>query len=87
MIILKSPEEIDRIRRAGRITASAIEVLMEKVRPGISTADLDAIAEKSIRGDTEACDEIVVLHKAVKRCLAAGGCSGRRKLSNLWHLQ
>src|SRR5438105_4520010 len=49
MIILKSPEEIDRIRRAGRITASAIEVLMEKVRPGISTADLDAIAEREIR--------------------------------------
>ncbi len=50
MIILKSPEEIDRIRRAGRITAAAVEELMEAVKPGMSTADLDDVAEKRIRG-------------------------------------
>lgn len=50
MIILKSPEEIDRIRRAGRITAAAVEELMEAVKPGMSTAGLDDVAEKRIRG-------------------------------------
>jgi methionyl aminopeptidase len=50
VIILKSPEEIDRIRRAGRITAAAVEELMEAVKPGMSTAGLDDVAEKRIRG-------------------------------------
>ncbi len=51
MIILKSPEEIDRMRTAGRITALTIERLMEEVRPGMTTADLDRFAETSIRGE------------------------------------
>jgi methionyl aminopeptidase len=51
MIIFKSPEEIDRMRKAGRITALTVERLMESVRPGMTTADLDALAETSIRGE------------------------------------
>jgi methionyl aminopeptidase len=51
VIILKSPDEIARLRRAGRITALTIERLLEEVRPGITTADLDRIAEKSMRGE------------------------------------
>jgi methionyl aminopeptidase len=50
MIIFKSPDEIDRMRRAGRIVAGAIERLMEAVRPGLTTADLDELAERDIRG-------------------------------------
>ena len=49
MIILKSPEEIALMRRAGRIVADTVESLMGEVRPGISTGDLDAIAERLIR--------------------------------------
>ena len=49
MIILKSPEEIAFMRRAGRIVADTVERLMGEVRPGISTGDLDAIAERLIR--------------------------------------
>ncbi len=51
MIIFKSPEEIDRMRKAGRITALTVERLMEAVRPGMTTADLDAMAEKIIGGE------------------------------------
>jgi methionyl aminopeptidase len=51
VIILKSAEEIERIRRAGRITARTIERLVSSVRPGITTGQLDAIAEKAIRGE------------------------------------
>jgi methionyl aminopeptidase len=49
MIVYKSPEEIVRMRRAGRVTALTVERLMEAVRPGLTTADLDVLAEKSMR--------------------------------------
>jgi methionyl aminopeptidase len=51
MIVLKSPEELDLMRRSGRITARTVESLMEEVRPGMTTADLDALAERIISGE------------------------------------
>jgi methionyl aminopeptidase len=49
MIIRKSPQELDKMRRAGRITAEARDKVAAAVRPGITTRDLDAIAEEAIR--------------------------------------
>ena len=49
MIIFKSPEEIQRMRKAGRIVALTIERLVESVRPGMTTADMDHMAESIIR--------------------------------------
>jgi len=49
VIIYKSPEEIAKMRRAGRITADALLAMLERVAPGMTTADLDAIAERTIR--------------------------------------
>jgi methionyl aminopeptidase len=49
VIILKSPEEIQRMRKAGRIVALTIERLTERLRPGMTTGDLDELAEKIIR--------------------------------------
>ena len=51
MIILKSPEEIAKMRRAGRIVASARERVAAAVRPGVTTARLDAVAEEIIRNE------------------------------------
>jgi methionyl aminopeptidase len=51
VIIFKSPEEIDTMRVAGRATALTIERLLEEVRPGITTADLDRVAERSITAE------------------------------------
>jgi len=51
MIILKSPDEIDRMRKAGRIVAQTIERLVEDVRPGMTTEDLDRQAEAIIRAE------------------------------------
>jgi methionyl aminopeptidase len=48
VIILKSPEEIDTMRRAGRIVAETRAVVLAEVRPGVTTAKLDAIAEEHI---------------------------------------
>lgn len=49
MIVYKSPPEIDRMRRAGRIVAGTIERVVAAVAPGKTTADLDAVAEAYIR--------------------------------------
>src|SRR3989441_9780579 len=51
MIIFKSSDEIERMRRAGRIVAQTIERLVQDVRPGMTTADLDAQAETIIRSE------------------------------------
>lgn len=51
MIVFKSPEEIERMRVAGRVTALTVERVRDAVRPGITTADLDRLAEESIRGE------------------------------------
>jgi methionyl aminopeptidase len=50
LIIFKSPEEIDKMRRAGQIVARTIEQLQVAVAPGMTTAHLDALAEQTIRG-------------------------------------
>jgi methionyl aminopeptidase len=49
MIIYKSTDEIAKMRESGRITAGTIDRVLAAVRPGASTADLDAVAEAYIR--------------------------------------
>ena len=49
MIIRKSAEEIDKMRRAGRVVAGTIDAVVEAVEPGRSTLDLDRVAERYIR--------------------------------------
>ncbi|HEY9381980.1 MAG TPA: type I methionyl aminopeptidase [Gemmatimonadales bacterium] len=50
MVTLKSPKEIEIMARAGSIVAATLELVRKQVRPGISTEDLDAAAERFIRG-------------------------------------
>jgi methionyl aminopeptidase len=49
MIIYKSPAEIDKMRTSGKILAATIERVLAKVRVGVTTAELDEIADTSIR--------------------------------------
>ena len=49
MIILKSPEEVGKIERAGRIVAEVLQELKAQVKPGVTTLGLDRIAEEGIR--------------------------------------
>ena len=46
---LKSAEEIEIMREAGRIVAQAHQAMREALRPGVSTKELDTIAETVIR--------------------------------------
>ncbi|HEY7789398.1 MAG TPA: type I methionyl aminopeptidase, partial [Vicinamibacterales bacterium] len=50
MIVCKSAAEIQRMRPAGRLVADVLAALRAAVQPGVTTADLDAIAERHIRG-------------------------------------
>lgn len=49
MITIKNVEEIAAMRRAGRIVAEVFELMREKIRPGITTGELDRLAENLIR--------------------------------------
>lgn len=49
MIIRKSPAEVELMAKAGAVVARLHEVLREEVRPGVSTAHLDAVAEREVR--------------------------------------
>ena len=49
MIKLKNASQIERMRRAGRIVAETLELMREHAKPGVTTLDLDRMAEKYIR--------------------------------------
>jgi methionyl aminopeptidase len=49
LIIKKSPAEIERIAAAGAILVKTMSLLQAKVRPGVTTGELDQAAEKFIR--------------------------------------
>src|SRR6266568_1480922 len=48
-IEIKTPEQIAVMREAGLVVARTLRVLADAVRPGVTTAELDAIAEAEIR--------------------------------------
>lgn len=48
-VVIKTPEEIAIMREAGRINALALDAVRRAIRPGVTTAELDAIAEEVIR--------------------------------------
>lgn len=49
MITIKTPEEIEVMRRANQVVAKAINTIAKLIKPGVTTAELDAAAEEVIR--------------------------------------
>jgi methionyl aminopeptidase len=49
MIVRKSAQELDQMARAGTIVADTLSLLAENIRPGTTTAELDALADEFIR--------------------------------------
>lgn len=49
MIVRKSPAELELMREAGRLSARALRIVGEAVRPGVTTEELDDLAETVIR--------------------------------------
>jgi len=48
-IVIKNKKELELMREAGRLNALALQTVREMIRPGITTAELDAAAEDVIR--------------------------------------
>jgi methionyl aminopeptidase len=48
MVTRKSRSEIERMRRAGKLVGEVLDLIEAELRPGVSTARLDAIAEEHI---------------------------------------
>src|SRR5579884_2898965 len=49
MIIKKTPQEIDRMAAAGEVLVRTMNLLAGKIRPGVTTGELDQAAERFIR--------------------------------------
>jgi len=50
MITIKSARELDTMAAAGKIVAATLDLVRAQCRPGVSTGELDALAEAFIRG-------------------------------------
>lgn len=48
MITIKTPEQIEKMRKAGRFTAQVLEALGDVIQPGMTTMDIDAFCEDYI---------------------------------------
>ncbi len=57
MVEIKTPQEIEKIKKSGKILRQALELVRSYVKPGITTGELDKIAERFIRskGAIPAC--------------------------------
>ena len=51
MIILKSPEEIEKITQACLVVAKALDSLKDMVTPGVTTMELEHFADEYIRSN------------------------------------
>src|SRR5215467_4834944 len=49
MIVKKTPAQVEKMAAAGEILVRCLKMLEAKARPGVTTAELDAAAEKLIR--------------------------------------
>jgi len=53
-VIIKTPEEIEKMRVAGRLAAEVLEMIGEHVKPGVSTEELDRICHDFIVNQQQA---------------------------------
>ena len=49
MITIKTPDELERMRRSGALLRQVLDALREKIQPGVTTMELDRFAETMIR--------------------------------------
>ncbi|RYZ72604.1 MAG: M24 family metallopeptidase, partial [Lysobacteraceae bacterium] len=66
-INLKTPEELQQMRIAGRLAAEVLQVVAPHVKPGVTTAELDRVCH----------DHIVNVQQAIPANVGYGGGHGR----------
>ena len=87
MIHLKNKSEIEKLYSAGQIVKETLLLIEEYIKPGISTLELDSIAENFIRSKNPITSLIAVGHLANKICQKSnsrpyGANSAWEKLTN-----
>ena len=87
MIIRKSQQEIETMARAGAVVADTLALLEENIQPGVTTAELDSIAEEFIRsrGGEPTFKGYKVYPAATclsPNAMVVHGIPGRRRLQN-----
>lgn len=65
--LIKTPEEIEKMRIAGRLAAEVLDMIKPYIQPGVSTLELDRICH----------DHIVNVQQAIPACLGYGAAPGR----------
>jgi len=48
-INLRSPREMDRMRQAGKVVCEAHQAVQQRIRPGVSTRELDAVVDETFQ--------------------------------------
>lgn len=87
-VIIKSPEEIEKMRVAGRLAAQVLEMIEPHIKPGVTTAELDRICHDFIVNEQGAIPAPLNYHGFPKSiCTSVNyvvchGIPGERKLKN-----
>ncbi|WP_151778354.1 type I methionyl aminopeptidase [Acinetobacter brisouii] len=65
--LIKTPDEIEKMRVAGRLAAEVLDMIKPHIQPGVSTLELDTLCH----------DYIVNVQNAIPACLGYGAAPGR----------
>jgi len=84
-VSITGPEELEGMRAAGDVVRRVIEAMKQNVRPGVTTAELDAIGDKVMRDEGAQSAPALVYHFPGSSCIslndeAVHGIPGERAL-------
>lgn len=68
-IVIKTEEDIQKMRVAGRLAAEVLEVVAPYVKPGVSTAELDRICHQHIVDVQQAIPACLNYHGFLNQCV------------------
>ena len=87
-ISIKTPEEIEKMRVAGRLAADVLEMIEPFVKPGVSTGELDRICNDYIVNDFHSyIDYLIVTHidnDHIKGCIKYVKEKSKKIIDNVW---
>src|SRR5437899_7765534 len=84
-VSISGPEELEGMRAVGAVVRRVIEAMRKSVRPGVTTAELDAIGDKVMRDQGAQSAPALVYHFPGSSCIslndeAVHGIPGERIL-------
>ena len=88
MITIKTPEEQDKMRVAGRLAASVLDMIAPHVQPGVATEELDRLCHEYIVGEIggsmedEAAEYAKTMTKPVIAYIAGGAAPPGKKMGH-----